>query len=173
MRLFLEQGFDKTTVEQIAAAAGMSRTSFFRYFANKEDVVLGNLEELGCRVLGALVGRPEHEPAWQALRHAFDVVVEEAAALPEHSLAQARMLHEAPSLKASHLGKQLSWWRDLLVPEIARRIGSKNKRYDPRPRAIVAAALACLNAAVEMWTDSNAAVDLPLLLDQAMSALNE
>jgi AcrR family transcriptional regulator len=172
MRLFLEQGFEKTTVEKIAAAAGLSRTSFFRYFASKEDVVLGNIEELGRRVLGALVERPAREPAWQALRHAFDVVIEEAAALPEHGLAQARMLHEAPSLKASRLGKQLSWWQDLLVPEVARRLGARRKQYDPRPRALVAAALACLNTAVEIWTDSNGAVDLQSLLNQAMGALS-
>lgn len=49
VRLFQEQGFEKTTVDQIAAEAGLSRTSFFRYFATKEDVVLGHLEELGRR----------------------------------------------------------------------------------------------------------------------------
>ncbi len=92
--------------------------------------------------------------------------------MPEHGLAQARMLHEAPSLKASRLGKQLSWWQDLLVPEVARRLGARRKQYDPRPRALVAAALACLNTAVEIWTDSNGAVDLQSLLNQAMGALS-
>lgn len=169
MQLFLRQGFEKTTVDQIAAAAGLSRTSFFRYFATKEDVVLGHLDELGRRVLDALVARPAREPVWQALRNAFNLLIEETAASPERGLSMARMLDDAPSLKARQLSKQLAW-QDRLVPEVARRLGVTSEAYDPRPRALVAATLACLNAAVEVWTASNGAVDLPTLVDQAMSA---
>jgi AcrR family transcriptional regulator len=172
MRLFLEQGFDKTTVDQIAAEAGLSRTSFFRYFATKEDVVLGNLDERGQQVLEALVARPAAEPAWQALRHSFNLLLEETAVAPERGLRMARMLNDTPSLRARQLGKQLTW-QDRLVPEVTRRLGVTNEAYDPRPRALVAAALACLNAAVDVWTASNGAVNLPTLLDQAMSAPTE
>jgi AcrR family transcriptional regulator len=172
MRLFLEQGFEKTTVDQIAAAAGLSRTSFFRYFATKEDVVLGSLEELGHRVLEAFVARPPQEPVWQALRRTFDVVLEEVAALGQEGLRQARMLNDTPSLKMSQLGKQLTW-QSLLLPEVARRIGVTGETLDPRPRALVAAGLACLNAAVDSWNASKGVSDLPRLLDQAMSALTE
>src|SRR5882757_2854210 len=87
MRLFLEQGFDKTTVDQIATEAGLSRTSFFRYFATKEDVVVGNLEERGQQVLDALVARPAREPAWQALRRSFNLLIEDTAASPERGLS--------------------------------------------------------------------------------------
>jgi AcrR family transcriptional regulator len=170
MRLFLEQGFEKTTVEQIAAEAGLSRTSFFRYFATKEDVVLGHLEELGQRVLDALTARPATEPAWEALRHAFDVLIEEGSALPEQGLTMNRMLHDTPSLKARQLGKQLGW-QDLLAPEIARRLGVPAEAPDPRPRALVAAALGCMNVAIDVWAASGGALSLGDLLDQAMSAL--
>jgi len=170
MRLFLEQGFEKTTVDQIAAEAGLSRTSFFRYFATKEDVVLGHLEELGQKILGALTARPAAEPAWQALRHAFDLLVAEASALPEQGLTMSRMLHDTPSLRARQIGKQLGW-QDLLAAEVARRLGVPSDAPDPRPRALVAAALGCLNAAVDVWTAADGALPLPDLLDQAMSAL--
>jgi AcrR family transcriptional regulator len=170
MRLFLEQGFEKTTVDQIAAAAGLSRTSFFRYFATKEDVVLGHLEELGQRVLSALAARPAQEPAWQALRHAFGLLIEEGDALPERGLTMSRMLHDTPSLKARQLGKQLGW-QNLLAPEVARRLGISGEAPDPRPRALVAAALGCLNAAVDVWTASDGTTDLADLVDQAMNAV--
>jgi len=172
MRLFLEQGFDKTTVDQIAAEAGLSRTSFFRYFATKEDVILGNLEERGSEVLEALVARPAREPVWQALRNAFNPLLDDIAQAPERGLSMARMFDNTPSLRARHLGRQLTW-HDRLTPEIARRLGVTDDPYDPRPRAVVAAALACLNAAVDVWTAANGAVDLPTVLDRAMSAPNE
>jgi len=171
MRLFQEQGFEKTTVDQIAAAAGLSRTSFFRYFATKEDVVLGHLEELKQKLLEALVARPEQEPVWRSLRQAFDVLIEDAVALPEHGLALARMMLDTPSLRYRQLGKQLGW-QDVLVPEIARRLGVADAARDARPRALAAAALGCLNAAADVWTVSDGALDFPVLLDQAMNEVS-
>jgi AcrR family transcriptional regulator len=170
IRLFLEQGFDKTTVDQIAAEAGLSRTSFFRYFATKEDAVLGHLEELGQQARDALVARPAGEPAWQALRHAFDLLIAERSAYPEGGMGMHRMLRDTPSLQARRLGKQLGW-QELLAPEVARRLGASGDPYDPRPRALVAAALGCLNVAVDVCALSEGAVDLADLLDQAMGAL--
>ena len=171
MRLFQEQGFEKTTVEQIAAAAGLSRTSFFRYFATKEDVILGHLEEVRQRLLEALVARPEQEPVWRSLRRAFDVLIEESLALPERGLAMARLVHDTSSLRSGQLGKQLGW-QDLLVPEIARRLDVADATRDARPRALAAAALGCINAAVDVWTVSDGALDLAVLLDQAMNAVS-
>ena len=170
MRLFLEQGFDKTTVDQIAAEAGLSRTSFFRYFATKEDVLLGHLGELGYKVRDALAARPAEEPPWQALRRAFDLLIEERLAYPEDGLSMRRMLHDTPSLRARQLGKQLGW-QDLLAPEVARRLGDAYDAYDPRSRALVAAALSCLNVAVDVWTASDGTADLADLVDQAMGAV--
>jgi AcrR family transcriptional regulator len=170
IRLFLEQGFEKTSVDQIAAEAGLSRTSFFRYFATKEDVLLGHLEELGQQVRDALAARPAEEPAWQALRRSFDLLIAERPAYPEDGLSLRRLLRDTPSLHARQLGKQQGW-QDLLAPEVARRLGVPGDAYDPRPRALVAAALGCLNAAVDVWTDSGGTVSLPALVDQAMGAL--
>jgi AcrR family transcriptional regulator len=172
MELFFKQGYDNTTVDQIACAAGMSRTSFFRYFATKDDIVLGRVDELGHQVMEALVTRPEGEPVWHALRGAFDPLLELTVAAPERWLAVARMLSDAPSLKASQLGRQLAW-QDMLVPDVARRLGIANPALDARPRALVAAAIACLNAARDVWTASDGTLDLPTLLDQAMNALTD
>jgi AcrR family transcriptional regulator len=174
-RLFAAQGFDKTTVDQIAAEAGLSRTTFFRYFGTKEDVVLCNLGELGREVGEALAARPADEEPWDALRRAFDMVTRLNADAPEQTLSFVRMLIETPSLRARNWEKTQDW-QNLLVPEIARRLGTESgieaeTAQDPRARALVGSALACLDAAKEAWTACDGATPLPELLDRAMGAL--
>lgn len=171
LRLFIEQGFDRTTVDQIAEEAGMSRASLFRHFGSKEDIVLVGLEDSGRQIAQALAERPDDERPWQALRRAFDVLVRQNEAEPEQALHYLRMLQETPSLRARHFEKQLSW-QEMFLPEIARRLGADPGRpEDPRPGALAAAALACLDAAATGWVACAGKVPLKVLLDRAMGAL--
>lgn len=173
LRLFTEQGFDATTVDQIAAEAGLSRASLFRHFGTKEDIVLGGLEDTGRRIAQALADRPGDESPWQALRRAFDVLTRMNETAPEQTLVYLRMLQDTPSLRARHFEKQLRW-QVLLVPQIALRLGvSPDQPEDPRPNALVAAALACLDAASSGWVACEGAIPLAVLLDRAMNALTQ
>src|SRR5258707_15804949 len=61
MALFLERGFEATTLDDIAAAADISRRSFFHYFASKEDVVFAWQEELSAALVAAVAVRPAGE----------------------------------------------------------------------------------------------------------------
>lgn len=174
MRLFLERGFDDTTMEQIANEAGISRRSLFRYFGTKEDIVLGNLVEAGERARDALEARPADEPPWEALRAALESLADAPGYSPERDLAVAEMLHGTPSLRAAHIEKQLRW-QELLVPNIAARLealpGAEADASDPRARAIVACALTCLDVAVESWTRGDGKEDLAELYDRAVAAV--
>ncbi|MCT9114245.1 TetR family transcriptional regulator [Streptomyces mirabilis] len=172
-RLFAEQGFGKTTVEQIAAEAGLSRTTFFRYFGTKEELVLGKMNEFGHEVAAALAARPEGERPWEALRRAFDVITEPRAAEPEPSLSLMQLLSDACALMTRQWEKTQGW-QSMLAPEIARRLGCDSESTDdPRARALVASAIACLDAATDAWTAGNGTTPLSVLLDQAMGALSE
>src|SRR5262245_3911835 len=102
MDLFAARGYDSCTIDEIAAAAGLSRRSFFRYFSSKEEVVLGNLDALGDAVAARLAERPESEPAWTALRAAFALLVERNDGDPARSLTLLRMLADTPVLRAHH-----------------------------------------------------------------------
>lgn len=170
MRLFLVQGFDNTSVEQIAAAVGISSRSFFRYFGTKEDVVLGHLAQVGLRLQSALRSRPLDEDPWTALRRAFDVLLTVTEAEPDVARTTSRMLLETPSLRARHLEKQLHW-QELLVPDIERRIAMPRRQPDARANAIVAAALSCLDAANTAWTLSDQSIPLSSVLDDAIRAI--
>jgi AcrR family transcriptional regulator len=171
MRLFLDQGFDATTMEQIATEVGISRRSLFRYFATKEDIVLGNLGEIGLAARTALQSRPAAQPPWEALRAAFDVVVEQPGYSPEQALLISRMFHDAPSLRARQLEKQRRWL-ELLVPDIQARLGIPAGAVpDPRAHAIVACALACLDTATEIWMLRDGEGDLGQIYDEAVAAV--
>ncbi|MCW2522113.1 MAG: transcriptional regulator, TetR family [Frankiales bacterium] len=172
MDLFARNGFEHTTVDQIVAAAGMSPRSFFRYFASKEDVVLGAEEAIGQWVADALAARPKTESPWQAARRAFDLLVERNDADEQRNLILRRMLADAPSLRAGHLKKQ-SRWQELLAPHLANHLPPppRGRRLDPRPLAIAAAALACLNTAQDAWVREDGRVPFGQLLDESMTAV--
>lgn len=74
-RLFVERGFEATTIDDIAGAVGMSQRSVFRYFATKEDIVLGKFDLVLEDMLTALRQRPPGEEVWTSLRHVLDVLI--------------------------------------------------------------------------------------------------
>jgi AcrR family transcriptional regulator len=148
--LFAQHGFEAVTVEQIADAAGMSRRTFFRYFAGKDELILDKLLAVGDRVANALAARPPGEPAWPALRASFDTVVVAQDALPEPSRRLAVLLRDEPGTRGT-MEERRRRWTDTLGPLVAERL--------PHPsvtagRAVAGAALACYDAATDAWIDA-------------------
>ncbi|WP_406365437.1 TetR family transcriptional regulator [Streptomyces sp. NBC_01546] len=171
MRLFLERGFEATTMEQIAGEIGISRRSLFRYFGTKEDIVLGDHAESGRVLQAALEARPADESPWEALRAALKALVESLPYAPDDFLKITSMLHASPSLRGRQLEKRQQWI-DLLVPDIARRLGPEaDPMTEMRARALVACALACSDVAMETWVRSNGTVDMEQVFDEAVAAV--
>ena len=176
MDLFLRQGFEATTVDEIAAAAGTSRRSLFRYFASKEAIIFERLQDLGEQVADALAQRPREEDPWISLRHAFGLFIAYNERDPERTLAFYSMLEETVVLKARHF-EMLMRWQALLVPEISVRLGEADgsgdgdSGYGPCAPAFAGAALACLDAANNAWRRSRGKADVVKLLDEAMRAV--
>lgn len=171
--LFLEQGFEPTTVEQIAQAAGMSRRSFFRYFATKDEVLAHALSAVGAEIAAHVGSRPADEPAWDCLCQGFLRLVEQMNADPR-SLPLTRMMLTSPALHASHQSKHISWQTAIA--------GALNARLDPRlteddrqvqAQALAGAALACLTAAQATWVSTDGRRPLDELLRLAMSAVHD
>jgi len=174
VRLFLDRGFDAVTTTEIAAAAGISPRSFFRYFETKEDVVLGSLRETGVRVRDALASRTAEEPAWEALRMALRVVVHTPVHPTEDLVAMAGLLLNTPSIQARSLQKRQDW-EELLVPEVAQRLTPStdpgSMELHDRARIVVGAALAAMNVATHAWLRTGATSDPVAHLDAAMATI--
>ncbi|MGE6735029.1 TetR family transcriptional regulator, partial [Streptomyces sp. NPDC059900] len=62
LQLLARKGFDAVTIDEIVTTAGVSRRTFFRYFASKEDVVVQFLADMGVGIHAELAARPEGEP---------------------------------------------------------------------------------------------------------------
>jgi AcrR family transcriptional regulator len=170
MRLFLDRGFEQTTIDQIASTAGISRRSFFRYFGTKEDIVLGDLAKQGELVRDALEQVSSTVGPWEALRKALHAV-DALSIEPEVTLKIATMMYETPSLRSRSIEKHLHW-QALLVPDIRRRLGvAEDDLANPAPAAIVASAIACLDVAGETWVDGHGLGDLAALYDQAVAGV--
>jgi AcrR family transcriptional regulator len=150
-QLFDEQGYEDTTVDAIATRAGMSRRSFFRYFASKEELVLGKYDLLGEQLVDALRARPGAEPLWSALQGMFQAVTAIAApgAATETVHAIERVVDESPSLRAGYLYRLDTIQRNVIAEarDRAARAGTSYDPDDPTPEALVGAAFACMIAA--------------------------
>jgi AcrR family transcriptional regulator len=166
--LFAAQGYDNTTLEEVAAAAGVSRRTLFNYFRSKEDLALSSLAEQGGVIAARLAERPADEDPWTALRAAFQVL-EEIDMTPEGRLEFITLLFGNDSLRAGHAEKQARWM-DLLAPLIEPRLPASDRRAF-EARAIAATAITCLQAANEEWVRLSGKVDLFDLYDAAVQAV--
>jgi AcrR family transcriptional regulator len=172
--LFASDGYEATTVEGIAAAAGMSKRTFFRYFSSKESLVVGKYELFGERLAEALVARPIGEDVWESLRRVFDIVVEQAADEARWSRTDQmqRIIHSTPALHAAYLEKFDGMQAGLVrvIRDRAEQSGLPFAPADPSPDALVGAAFACLQAANRTQVDTPEA-PFATTLDAAMAAL--
>jgi AcrR family transcriptional regulator len=133
LRLFHEQGYDATTVEQIAEAAEVSPSTFFRYFPTKEDVVLQ--DDLDPVLVAAFHAQPAELSPIQALRGALRAVF---ADLSEEEWIVARQRHAltnaVPELRARQLDE---FYRtvQLLAEAVAERVGRRADDFAVRTLA--------------------------------------
>ncbi|WP_395403307.1 TetR/AcrR family transcriptional regulator [Arthrobacter sp. UC242_113] len=165
---FAAKGYDNTTVEEVAAAAGVSRRTLFNYFRSKEDLALSGLAEQGELIAGRFAERPADEDPWASLRAAFQVL-EEIDTTAERRLEFVTLLFGNESLRAGHAEKQARW-QDLLTPLIEPRLPASDRRT-LEARVIAAAAITCLQAALEEWVRQGGRVDLFELYDTAVHAV--
>ena len=166
--LFAAQGFDATTVDEIAAAAGIGRRTFFRYFPSKNDIPWGTFEHELERMRVRLKACPPEVPLMDAIRVALiDFNRVAPAQVPLHR-RRMELILRVPTLLA-HSTLRFTAWREVVAEFAAERTG--RRADDLAPQAIAHAVLGVAIAAYEHWLDDPGS-DLGALLDDAMRQLS-
>jgi AcrR family transcriptional regulator len=139
MRLFKKQGYEETTIEQIAAAAEISPSTYFNYFPTKEDVVI--YDEYDPQIFAALATSPRGETLSHTLRGLVETIGRAVEADRNIIYERAKLSLEVPELRA-RIWEELEKARDLFAVVIARRIDRDAADFEVRviSMALVAAA---------------------------------
>ncbi len=168
LRMFDERGFDETTVEDIAAAAGIGRRTFFRYYASKNDAAWGDFDSQLGRMRAALAATPPAVGVLDALRTAIlDFNRYPAAEAVWHRRRMVLILR-TPALTA-HSTLRYAGWRAVVADFVAARTGAAPG--DLIPQAVAGAFLGVALAAYEQWLADDRA-ELQALLDTALTLLS-
>jgi TetR/AcrR family transcriptional regulator, regulator of mycofactocin system len=167
LELFNQKGFTATTVDDIAAAAGISRRTFFRYYTSKNDLVWGDFDTLLDRMETWLDSTSNDVPLLKALTEAivrFNALPPQA--VPAHRQRMAMILH-IPALQA-HSTLRYADWRSVVARFAARRLALPAEALVPQLVGHVS--LGAAVAAYEQWLADESA-DLATLLIAAFGAL--
>ena len=167
MRLFTQQGFEATTIEEIAAAAEVAPRTFFRYFSSKEEVVFWS--EHQPMLAGFVAARPDHEPAAQALRRGLsDGLASFYEQDRERLLERSKLACRTPALQPRWRQQQADLGAGM-AQILAHRLGVHADGLEVR--AIAAAVAAALFVAIEEWQAHDGQEDLGGLIDRALGSV--
>lgn len=166
LRLFATNGYDNTTVEDIATAAGVSHMTFFRYFPRKENVV--ETREYDPMIEGFIVARPPHESPMVAINAALSAWL--VTVLPidhQRILTRVRLVTSTPELRARAI-IATDDTRALFARSLAQRCGLAQQDLVVNVHAAVAVAV--FTAALEIWAQTDDG-DLVAIIDASFRAV--
>lgn len=167
LRLIASQGYDATTCEQIAAAAEVSPATLFRYFANKEDVVLQDVYD--PLIAEAVQARPTGEAPVTAVRRGFaDAFGHVYQADLEAIRQRTALILSVPALRARSREQQESLVRHL-ADALGERASVTGRELDAEVAGSVFAA--AVGVAVERWAQRGG--DLPAYVDAALRSVGD
>ena len=172
-RLFARQGFRATSIDQIAAAAGVSRTTFFRYFPSKEAVVFSRQQEDAETFVRLLTDRPSRENALRA----FEEAVVEFARRSENDPVQKQRALELWALYAANPGLRARRAENnqALVGKMAEVLARREGVEVAEPRHFVASAVAMelMQQVIEEWQRANGELSAERLIRERFRVLRE
>lgn len=169
LSLFAEQGYEQTTVEEIAEAVGISVRTLFRYYSSKQHILFGDVAQGRIDAIRtALWARPASEPPLVAIEGALDDLDLRDPADREQVLARFALLRRQPSLLTTYLvlNRELG---SVVADFVARRTGAS--ATDLYPQMVAAATTAAWDTALVTWSASDGTANLSDLRRTAFAAL--
>ncbi|WP_055481843.1 TetR/AcrR family transcriptional regulator [Sphaerimonospora mesophila] len=168
IRLAVERGLDHVTVDDIVAAANISRRTFSNYFANKEDALLYGEEQRIRSLLRGVRGRPLDESGWQALLGAVREMLADTGEPDREWAVRTSLCKRHPSLLARQLANHAGLEREL-AQAIAERDGEDARGM--RPRLLAAAFLVALRIATNVWIEEQEARPLSEIIEETLAQI--
>ena len=167
LRLIAEQGYDATTVDQIAAAADISPSTFFRYFPSKEDLIIQ--DQYDDIMLAGLRSLPRDLTPLAALRETMRLAFAQMdQGELDKVLERTKLIMAVPALRARSLENFLDML-NMMSGAIAERTGLDANDF--RIRVIAGAVVGAFVAVLDIWVESDGGQNLPELLDRTLEEL--
>lgn len=169
LRLFAEQGYERTTVEEIAEAADVAVRTFFRYFQSKQEVLFGDVaHDLTGRIRAQLDRQPQTVPLVDAVGAALREMAENNPDQQQQILVRMRLMERLPELSGTY---HMLFQR--LHDEIAQYVAERTSLtpIDLYPQMLAAAATGSVKAALVVFEASAGTRPLGDLRDEAYDAL--
>lgn len=167
MRLFQMRGYEETTIEDIAAAAEISPSTFFNYFPSKEDVVL--YDRYDPILASILLERPAGEPLSVSLRHALAPMGQLFERDRDMLLARAKLWMEVPALQA-RLWSELQKAQRLMCGLVAQRSGRDADDFEIR--VVVMVVVGAAFEAMYEWVKRGGQGDFMALVNRALDVVD-
>ncbi|MBN0042625.1 TetR family transcriptional regulator [Streptomyces actuosus] len=165
-QLFLERGYEQTTVDDIVALAGVGRRSFFRYFPSKEDVVFPDHERCLADMTAFLAASGEDEEPVRRVCDAARLVLRMYAENPAFSVQRYRLTKQVPGLRAYELS--VVWHYERALAAYLRGCFAGHRDGTLRADVIAAAVVAAHNNALRSWLRSDGQGDAGAAVDHAL-----
>ena len=169
---FASKGFEATTVDELCEAVEISKRTFFRYFASKEDLVFPNHEERLARFLGFLEQAPATLTPFDTLRGASRAFAAEYTHHRERFLGQQKLIQSCPALVARENAIDREWER-VMAAWFETRLPKDRDEPALFAKVMAGAAIGVIRATMRHWYDGDATEDLEALGLSALARLEE
>ncbi|MHA6763510.1 TetR family transcriptional regulator [Streptacidiphilus sp. PAMC 29251] len=180
MELFANQGYEETTVDQIAAAAGVARRTFFRYFRSKEEAIFPDHDDTLIRVADLLAGADPAEHPLDVVCQGIKEVLRMYAATPGVSVARYRLIRQVPTLREREIAVVARYER-LFTRYLLGRFDTAGQSSGGWERGVgddamlaevsAAAVVAAHNHVLRRWLRSGGGGDVEPQLDHAFEVI--